>query len=314
MSYQLPYVDRLGFCNVLLSAIGGDGANMAAKLLFKIAVSELDMDGAYDAKYGSEKKGTPTDVSLRLCNLGTNVRTSGPTMTPHILAIFRDGLIESSKMNAGLQENATVIVNTTDSPDKIRNRLKLHSGTIVCLNAEKIAEETRSRLNMPIMALVARALSFPADVVEASIVAAWPYVAERNVKAFGAATEGTVEKTFKTSDEYPLMPASDTVRGEIGYLNMLNGGSINALYHSTVGRSTVVAGYGLNPIFNREACSGCAMCLMVCSDPGSLVWQDGYISGIDTAYCKGCMRCVQICPSGKKGKALTHPAEAEAAA
>ena len=65
--YVLPYQDELGFTNILMSALGGDGANMAAKLLFKIAVEKLDLDGGYDAKYGSEKTGTPTDVSIRLC-------------------------------------------------------------------------------------------------------------------------------------------------------------------------------------------------------------------------------------------------------
>ena len=58
--YKLPYQDSLGFCNVFISAIGGDGANMAAKLLFKIGVTALGLDGAYDARYGSEKKGTAT--------------------------------------------------------------------------------------------------------------------------------------------------------------------------------------------------------------------------------------------------------------
>jgi pyruvate ferredoxin oxidoreductase gamma subunit len=314
MSYQLPYVSHRGFCNVLLSAIGGDGANMATKLLFKIAVNELGMDGAYDAKYGSEKKGTPTDVSLRLCNLGTNIRTSGPTERPHILAIFRDGLIDGPNMNAGLQANATVIANTTDSPDEVRRRLKLNSGTIICFDAEKIAEETKSRLNMPIMALVARTLGFPADVVEASIVAAWPYVKDRNIAAFKAANEGIVEKTFEASDEYPLVPPAGAATGQVGYLNMLNGGSINAIYHSSGARGSVVAGHGLNPHFDKDACIGCVSCISVCSDPGSLIWKDGFVSGVDSAYCKGCMRCVEVCPSGKKGKALTLPAQAEAAA
>ena len=310
MSYELPYVDRLGFCNVLLSAIGGDGANMAAKLLFKIAVSEMNLDGAYDAKYGSEKKGTPTDVSLRLCNLRTKVRTSGPMNTPHILAIFRDGLIEPLQLNRGLQANATVIVNTTQSPDEVRNRLKLNSGRIICIDAETIAEETRSRLNMPMMALVARALSFPTEVVQEAIKAAWPYVAERNIAAFRAANEGVTEKTFAATPQYPLAPPSDVVRGQVGYLNMLNGGAINALHHSTVGRNNQVAGYGFVPQLDPSACSGCAICMTVCSDPGGLIWKDGKLAAIDLAFCKGCMRCVEVCPSTKKGKALTLPAVA----
>jgi len=311
MSYELPYLDRLGFCNVLMSAIGGDGANMAAKLLFKIAVSELNLDGAYDAKYGSEKKGTPTDVSLRLCALGTPVRTSGPTEQPHILGIFRAGLIEPLQLNRGLQKDATVIVNTTESPDQIRDRLKLHSGTIICVDAETIAGETNSRLNMPMMALICRALKFPEDVVQEAIKKAWPYVAEANIAAFKRAYEGVAEKSFTPRADYPLAPPSTVARGQIGYENMLNGGAIDALYHTTVNRNNQVSGYGFVPEFNPEACSGCAICLTVCSDPGGLIWKDGKLAGIDYAFCKGCMRCVEVCPTSKRGKALTRPAIAE---
>ncbi|MDO8629979.1 MAG: hypothetical protein Q7R41_05750, partial [Phycisphaerales bacterium] len=92
--YQLPRQDDLGFCNILISALGGDGANMGGKLLFKIGCGEFGLDGGYDARYGSEKKGTPTDVSVRFCRPGTPVRQSGPTPTPHFLVVFHADLIE----------------------------------------------------------------------------------------------------------------------------------------------------------------------------------------------------------------------------
>lgn len=100
-NYQLPFRDELGFCNVLISALGGDGANMAAKLLFEIGCGELGLDGGYDAKYGSEKKGTPTDVSVRFCTPGTPVRQSGPMQTPHFLVVFHADLIRPLELNRG---------------------------------------------------------------------------------------------------------------------------------------------------------------------------------------------------------------------
>ena len=101
VSYQLPYRDDLGFCNVLISALGGDGANMAAKLLFKIGCEEFSLNGGYDAKYGSEKKGTPTDVSVRFCEAGTPVRQAGPTSAPHMLVVFHADLIRPLELNRG---------------------------------------------------------------------------------------------------------------------------------------------------------------------------------------------------------------------
>jgi pyruvate ferredoxin oxidoreductase gamma subunit len=308
--YKLPYQDRLGFCNVFISAIGGDGANMAAKLLFKIAVTAIGLDGGYDARYGSEKKGTATDVSLKLCQLGTPLRESGPTTIPHILAAFHAGLIRPLKMNRGLQENATVIVNTTQTPDEIRETLQLQSGTIICFDAAKIADETNSRLNMPMMAMLCKVLNFPDDVVINMIENTWPRAKEANVAAYKAATSQFTKKEYAADGKYELVaPSID--RGQLGYLNMLNGGAIDALTHSTANRDNRIAGYGFVPVFNPEACIGCAICMTVCSDPGGIIWKNGKVVGVDTAFCKGCMRCVEVCPTTKKGKALALPAEME---
>ena len=86
---------------------------------------------------------------------------------------------------------------------------------------------------------------------------------------------------------------------------MLNGGTIDALTHTTYGRDNRIAGGGRVPRFDKQACSSCGICMTVCSDPGGLLWQEGRMVGIDDRFCKGCMRCVEVCPSTKKGHALT---------
>lgn len=305
-TYQLPYQDRRGFTNCFLSAIGGDGANMAAKLLFKIAAEELNLDGAYDAKYGSEKKGTPTDVSLRLCNLGTPVRESGPTNRPHILCVFRENLITEQNLVRGLQENATVIVNSCKSTEAIRDMLKLHSGTIYVLDAGKIALETHSRLNMPMMAMLASVLNFPEEAVIKKIKETWPRAVEPNVAAYKASVGQAISRHFPADGKYALVEPTE-VRGAIGYDNMQDGGAIDAITSSTIGRNNAYARSNPAPNFNRDACIDCAKCLSTCADPGSIVWKDGKMAGIDLTYCKACLRCVEVCPTTKKGKALTDP-------
>lgn len=301
---SLPYCDALGFCNVLISALGGDGANMAAKLLFEVGCSdEVGLDGAYDARYGSEKKGTPTDVSLRLCLPGTPIRQSGPTPTPHFLVVFHDDMIEPLELVRGLHPCATCIVNTTATPAEIRQRLKLHSGRIICLDAAKIAGECRSRLNMPLLAVLAHELGFSDDTLKALISKKWPRVAIGNLAAFDGALKGAVCENFEP-DGFALVPPS-TSRGAIGWRNMLNGGTIDALSHNTTGRDNRLAGRGKVPKFHPESCTSCGICLTVCSDPGGLVWKDGEMLGIDERFCKGCMRCVEVCPQTKRGHALT---------
>jgi pyruvate ferredoxin oxidoreductase gamma subunit len=301
--YELPYRDGLGFCNVLISALGGDGANMAAKLLFKIGCEEFGLDGGYDAKYGSEKKGTPTDVSVRFCQPGTPVRQSGPTSTPHILVVSHADLIRPLELNRGLQPGATCIVNTIAPPQAVRHDLRFHSGKIVCVDATRIAFETRSRLNMPLLAVLAHELGFPDQAVRDRVMKQWPRVAEPNSAACARALSVMVAARFE-SDSYPLLPPMVS-RGPIGWRNMLNGGTIDALTHITTGRDNRLAGRGKVPEFHPESCNSCGICLTVCSDPGGLLWKEGRMVGIDDRFCKGCMRCVEVCPETKKGKALT---------
>jgi pyruvate ferredoxin oxidoreductase gamma subunit len=280
---------------------------MAAKLLFKLAAEELNLDGAYDAKYGSEKKGTPTDVSLRLCTFGNPVRESGPNNRPHILCVFRENLIRSLNLQRGLQANATVIVNSCKTPEAIRDILQLHSGTIHVLDAGKIALETHSRLNMPMMAMLAHVLQFPEAAVLKKIKETWPKAVDANIAAYEAAVSQSVSMTFAADGKYPLVEPAE-VRAPLGYDNMLDGGSIDALTHSTIGRNNAYARSNPAPTFDREACIDCAKCLTVCADPGAIVWKDNKMAGIDLNYCKACLRCVDVCPETKKGKALKDPA------
>jgi pyruvate ferredoxin oxidoreductase gamma subunit len=303
--FQLPYQDRRGFTNCLLSAIGGDGANMAAKLLFKLAAKYLNLDGAYDAKYGSEKKGTPTDVSLKLCNYGNPVRESGPNNRPHILCIFRESLIRPLGLNHGLEENATVIVNTCKTPAEIRDILQMHSGTIYCLDAAAISITSGSRLNMPMMAMLAHVLKFPEEHVIHAIEDTWPRAKEPNILAYKQAVTSAVNAIFAADGKYQLEDPLD-IKSAIGYTNMLDGGAIDTLTHSTINKNNAGARSNPAPKFDRDVCIDCTKCLTVCADPGAIVWKDGKMAGIDLKYCKACLRCVAVCPTTKKGKALVE--------
>ncbi|HEY3379353.1 MAG TPA: 4Fe-4S dicluster-binding protein, partial [Armatimonadota bacterium] len=198
-------------------------------------------------------------------------------------------------------------VNTTRSADEIRDELQLHSGTIYTLDADTIAAATHSRLNMPMMAMLAHVLKFPVDAVTHAIEDTWPKAAKNNLAAYEKAVSESSFKTFAADGKYELAEASE-VRGAIGYLNILNGGAIDALTHSTIGKNNANSRFNDPPAYDRAACIDCAKCLTVCADPGAIVWKDSKMAGIDLTYCKGCMRCVAVCPMTKKGKALTDPA------
>lgn len=303
--YALPFRDELGFCNIFMSALGGDGANTAAKLLFKIGCSDFGLDGGYDAKYGSEKKGTATDVSVRFCEVGTPVRQSGPTNRPHYLVAFHENMIEPLELYRGLRPDAVCIVNTTKRPEEVRRTLRLHSGKIVCVDATRIAYETHSRLNIPLLAALCHELRMPDDQIKRLVGERWPRAAVANLAAYDRVL-GEVTHGVFAADGYELAEPCVS-RGALGYLNMLNGGTIDALTHTTAGRDNRLAAQGRVPRFDPNACTSCGICMTVCSDPGGLLWLEGRMTGIDDRFCKGCMRCVEVCPDTKKGQALTMP-------
>ncbi len=304
VEYRLPFTDELGFCNVFFSALGGDGANNAAKLLFKLGVELYDLDGGYDAKYGSEKKGTATDVSVRFCGQDVPVRAAGPATKPHVLLIFHTRLIAPLELWRGFQPGGVAIVNSIESPQAIRAKLRVPSGTVYCLDATKIAAETNSRLNMPLLAMCCQVLGFDVEAVKGAIAKRWPRAAAANLAAFDAAVGTSGKAVFADDGAYQAVPWV-RVFGQIGYKNMLNGGAIDALYHNTTGRDNSIAGQGRVPHFDPASCTSCGVCLTVCSDPGGLLWREGRMVGVDERFCKGCMRCVEVCPETKKGKALT---------
>lgn len=307
---RLPYQDELGFCNISMVALGGDGANSLGKMLFDISVMVMDFDGGYDAAYGSEKKGTPTSVSIKLCEVGNEVRTVGPTKAPHILMVFREHLIETMGLNRGLQEKATVIVNTRKSPQEIRDRLQLHSGKVICFDATDIATKTKSRINIPLFAVLAHTLGFEDEKMLTAIEKSWPRAKEANIAAYQMAAAETQLQNFPADGKYPLIPFDHHRTGDIGWTNQNPGAFVeNTEYINQ--RSTKPMRSGLIPLFVEEPCINCVKCFFTCPDPGSIVYREGKMVGIDYDFCKGCLRCVYICPETKKGHALITVKEAE---
>jgi pyruvate ferredoxin oxidoreductase gamma subunit len=310
---RLPYEDELGFCNISMVALGGDGANSLGKMLFDIAVMVMNLDGGYDAAYGSEKKGTPTSVSIKLCEVGRKVREVGPTKAPHILVVFREHLLESMVLNRGLQKKATVIVNTLKTPEEIRERLRLHSGKIICFDATDIATRTKSRINIPLFAVLAHTLGFPDDMMIAAIEKSWPRAKVQNLAAYQMAASETRFQNFPADGRYPLVPYDHHLTGAIGWDNQNEGSYIENTEYLNM-RSTKPMRAGQIPIFKLEPCINCVKCFFTCPDPGSIVYRDGQMIGIDYDFCKGCLRCVTVCPETKKGHALVTVKESDYAA
>ena len=70
-------------------------------------------------------------------------------------------------MTAGFTETSKVVINSDASPKEIRQRLKLHGGWVYCVDALKIAMESKSRINMVMLGAIVKAAGFiPLEPVE----------------------------------------------------------------------------------------------------------------------------------------------------
>ncbi len=309
MKYNLPYQDKYGFCNILMSAIGGDGANTVGKMVFELGVHQFNLDGGYDAKYGSEKTGTPTSVSIRLCPDCTNIRFSGPTLFPQILIGFHPRVLIKQNFHKNLPEDATVALNTTMTPAEVREELQLYGGRVITLDAKKIVEETGSRLNMPMLWVLVKVLDFPFDEVEAAVAKKWPAFKETNLSAFHQAEEIFQDEYFEPDEKFKQAPEKASGPSQIGYENMPYGASLPAKYFLSDPHPERTEALGSTPQFDPDICIHCANCDLICPDPGAIVFDEQKMQGINSTYCKRCMRCVTVCPQTKKGKALTMPSK-----
>jgi pyruvate ferredoxin oxidoreductase gamma subunit len=192
----------------------------------------------------------------------------------------------------------------------VRDRLQLHSGKIICLDAVEIANKYKSRINIPMFAVMAHALGFPDDKMTAAIEKSWPKAKEANLAAYNAASAECSFKDFPADGKYALVPPNYSTATSIGWKTQEIGAVVENTEHLNI-RGTGGMRAGLIPVYNREACIDCVKCFFTCPDPGSVVFKDGKMVGIDYDFCKGCLRCIYVCPETKKGKALVEANESD---
>ncbi|GAI91901.1 unnamed protein product [marine sediment metagenome] len=83
----LPKKNEYGYYEIRMESIGGQGANVAGKILAEAGILGLDLNGSNFASYGSEKQGTPVKSYVRYADPNTGMRVNSPIEEPHILAM-----------------------------------------------------------------------------------------------------------------------------------------------------------------------------------------------------------------------------------
>lgn len=318
MKSILPQKNELGFYEMRMESIGGLGANVSGKIIAEAGILEMGLNGASFSSYGSEKKGSPVKAFARFCDVDTVVRVNSPVEKPHLLVIFHETLLNDPTVAMGITDNTTVIVNTKKTPAEMREVLKMHAGTIGCVDALQAAIDAKSRVNTVLLGSISKASGFLApEAIKAAMDKAFgrKYAAAMpgNLKAFDLGYSEITFETFEADERFPVRPFERLVP-RLGYENAPAGGLVTNPGNSILKNNTACR-QGYIPVFHKENCINCGECDLTCPDY-CFEWEpDTTKSGkktvtlqrINYQYCKGCLKCVVIC----KHDALTTELESE---
>ena len=146
------------------------------------------------------------------------LRTSDPIERPQVVAVFHEALIGSQDVAGGLGATGTIVVNSTRSPEELREALGLDAGTVAAVDALGIAVEEATRVNTAMLGAVARVCPFlDRDAIRATIAEKlgkrYAHLVEANLRTFDRGhAEGCVAGASAARRAAARRPAGARVR------------------------------------------------------------------------------------------------------
>lgn len=135
---------------------GGQGTVTAAKVLADACLSGGRHVQAFP-EYGPERAGAPLRAYNRISS--HEIRMHCPVLHPQVVSIVDPTLIESANVTEGVTEDAVFVVNTSKSPQEIREKLRAGpKQRVFTVDATKIALECIGRAlpNSPMLGALCR--------------------------------------------------------------------------------------------------------------------------------------------------------------
>lgn len=316
---ELPINNENGCYEMRLESIGGLGANLCGKLLGELGATYLGLNASAFSSYGSEKRGSPVKSYVRWCSSDREILHNSPVERPNLLILFHHALSRSLPITAGVDEHCTLVINTSNTPEQEREALRLHAGTLCCIDALSLALQSKSRINMVMLGAAVKASGFiPLDPVKElirnTLGKKYPAALESNLRGLDQGYEMVQGKYFAPDDRYEYLPYREA-QSKWGYANAPIGGT-NPLFGSSVSNDLSPSREGYIPLFLPEKCIHCGLCDSTCPDmvfqftPGEYRGKPAMMNrGLDYHHCKGCLRCVDVCPTEALvvGKEDEHP-------
>ena len=330
----LPITDENGYYQIRLESIGGLGANLCGKMLGELGLKYLGLNSVSFSSYGSEKKGTPVKGYIRYSAADVDIKLHSPIKKPHLLVVFHDALLSDPSVLKGCGSNTDIIVNTVNGKELKKTLGSQSYHSIYSLDAQKIAIETKSRINVVMLGAMGKIMGFVGledlnAICKDSLGKKYPASLSQNIEGISRGYEevelafenegrkdrnckgnATEEKGCKSMEE-----SVDCNRDLLiwGYETAPIGG-INTCFGNSVVNDLSPSRQGYFPIFIPEKCINCGLCDTTCPDmvfqfqKGEFKGREMMVNkGLDYYHCKGCLRCVDVCPV----QALVSGVEAE---
>ena len=132
---------------------GGQGAKTASLLLADAAFNTGKYIQGFP-EYGPERMGAPITAYNRISDETIIIHSN--IYEPDFVVVIDDSLIECVDVTAGLKEEGAIVINTTKSPEEIREHLKGYNGKVCTIDAKTISVETLGKYfpNTPMLAAI----------------------------------------------------------------------------------------------------------------------------------------------------------------
>lgn len=141
---------------------GGQGAKTASLLLADAAFNTGKYIQGFP-EYGPERMGAPITAYNRISDKPITIHSN--IYEPNYVVVVDDTLLESVPVTAGLKKEGAIVINTTKSPEYLKEKLNGYDGNIYTIDARKVSEETLGKNfpNTPMLAAIVKVTGIMSD-------------------------------------------------------------------------------------------------------------------------------------------------------
>ena len=141
---------------------GGQGAKTASLLLADAAFNTGKYIQGFP-EYGPERMGAPITAYNRISDTPITIHSN--IYEPDYVVVVDDTLLSSVPVTAGLKKEGTIVINTTKTPEELKELLKGYEGNIYTIDARKVSIEALGKYfpNTPMLAAIVKVTGIMTD-------------------------------------------------------------------------------------------------------------------------------------------------------